>query len=193
MPRKAPFLFLHLAPPNPPLYKEKRRFAVQLGLTIPLQRYLRAPRPPAPPAAERLFCWDLHRILLRGEGSLLAVHCASRFAVVVFGLSAVDWASLDGVVPAQICRGLLDADLPQAPVRAYLERCGPPCFTRTHGRREVAFLNRAWEDVMACDFALDRALPGQPLLERAVNALPRRCAGQEGLASSRERLLQLLV
>ena len=30
-------------------------------------------------------------------------------------------------------------------------------------------------------------------LARQGKALPRRCAGQEGLASSRERLLQLLV
>lgn len=53
-------------------------------------------------------------------------------------------------------------------MEGYLEKAGPACLTRTHGRREVAFLNRAWEDVLALDLCLDTERQAQPLLDRAV-------------------------
>ena len=67
-----------------------------------------------------------------------------------------------------------------------------PLFTRTHGRREVAFLNRAWEDVMAAELALDESSQSQPLMEQIVNAKPSRCAGAEGLGMAAERLADML-
>ena len=67
-----------------------------------------------------------------------------------------------------------------------------PLFTRTHGRREVAFLNRAWEDVMAEDLALEESSQSQPLLDRLVNAKPSRCVGAEGLGMAAERLADML-
>ena len=70
----------------------------------------------------------------------------------------------------------------------YLRTAGAPELTRTHGRREVAFLNRAWEDVLALDFTADTATVRQPLLEQAVNAIPCRCAGFEGRESARQFL-----
>ncbi len=68
--------------------------------------------------------------------------------------------------------------------------CGSnrPLITKTHGRREVAFLNRAWDDVMAAELALDESTQSQPLLDQIVNAKPSRCVGFEGLGAAAERL-----
>ncbi len=38
-------------------------------------------------------------------------------------------------------------------------------LTKTHGRHEAAFLNRAWEDVLAADIVID------PAIERLRHAL----------------------
>ena len=73
-------------------------------------------------------------------------------------------------------------------ISSYLQLAGPACLTRTHGRREVAFLNRAWEDVLALDLCLDTERPDQPLLDRAVNTRPSRCAGSDGLGRGLERI-----
>ena len=62
-----------------------------------------------------------------------------------------------------------------------------------HGRREVAFLNRAWEDVLALDYCLDETSWEQPLLDRAVNEKPSRCVGFDGLAPAAERLEKSLL
>ena len=72
-------------------------------------------------------------------------------------------------------------------------RPGPACLTRTHGRREVAFLNRAWEDVLALDLCLDTERQAQPLLDRAVNTCSSRCAGFEGLGTGLERISASLL
>ena len=57
---------------------------------------------------------------------------------------------------------------------------GEPVRTRTHGRRPVAFLNRAWEDVLSADLLADQSQQRQPLLNSAVNDGLCRCAGFEG-------------
>lgn len=149
---------------------------MQLGLTIPLQRRLHIRSlPPGSPADRN--CWDLHIISLRGEDSLLLVHCATRYTIVARGVTAPHLRETGSLAMEQIRAGLLDAGLPGSTVARYLREAGAAQLTRTHGRREVAFLNRAWEDVMALDFAVDLTALRQPLLERAVNDIPCRCAG----------------
>ena len=57
----------------------------------------------------------------------------------------------------------------------------------------VAFLNRAWEDVLALDLCLDMERQAQPLLDRAVNTCSSRCAGFEGLGTGLERISASLL
>ena len=161
---------------------------MQLGLTFPFQRKLKIKFVPYGMPTERQFCWDLHCITLRGQDSLLLVHCASRYTIVACGVSGLEWARLPDFALEQIRAGLLDAGLPEQTVTDYLGQTGGPELTRTHGRREVAFLNRAWNDVLALDFTVDAATVRQPLLEQAVNGIPCRCAGFEGREAAKQCL-----
>jgi len=163
---------------------------MQLGLTFPLQRKLKLKYVPYGEPTDRLFAWDLHCISLRGQDSLLMVHCASRYTVVACGLSPFDWDNIADFAAEQIRLGLLDAGLPESTVKHYFQNAGTIALTRTHGRREVAFLNRAWEDVLKLDFTVDPSTLRQPLLEQAVNALPCRCAEFDGKDSAANFLKQ---
>lgn len=160
---------------------------MELGLTFPLQRFARQ-KPPCGIEADRRFCWDLHVITLRGQKSLLAVHCHSRYTFVRFGVSAPLWADLPGLFRTGLADSLAAAGLAPAQIAAYLQAAGAVCLTRTHGRREVAFLNRAWEDVLALDTCLDPASAAQPMLDWAVNARPSRCVGFDERAPAAERI-----
>ena len=141
---------------------------MQLGLTFPLQRRLKLRAVPYGTPSDRACCWDLHCITLRGQDSLLQ--------------------DLSSLAVEQLRLGLLDAGLSEQTVTDYLQKAGAPELTRTHGRREVAFLNRAWDDVLALDYTVDTASVRQPLLEQAVNGLPCRCAGFEGRESAKQFL-----
>ena len=102
---------------------------------------------------------------------------ASALAAPVIGINQYgEHGSLDNCREGFI-QGLLDAGLAPERVEAYCSAAGAPILTRTHGRREVAFLNRAWDDVMAADLLVDRSEQRQPLLNSAVNSRPCRCAG----------------
>ena len=164
---------------------------IELGLTIPLQRHLHIKALPYSQEADRRFCWDLHIIPLRGQPSLLAVHCHTRYTFVLYDLNHLEWERLPDVFLDGLRLSLSAAGFPAEVMK---ELCGSelPLFTRTHGRREVAFLNRAWEDVMAAELALDESSQSQPLLEQIVNAKPSRCAGAEGLGMAAERLADML-
>ena len=160
---------------------------MQLGLTWPLQRLLKVSVPYGEPV-ERGLCWDAHCITLHGRSSLLLVHCASRYTCVRYDLSPMDWNHLEELVLEEIEQGLLDAGMPEELVTAYLQEAGEIQFTRTHGRREVAFLNRAWEDVLSADLLVDQSSHRQPMLNHAVNDRLCRCAGEDGMDTAQAHL-----
>lgn len=166
---------------------------MELGLTFPLQRFLKRKPPVGVLGADRRFCWDLHKIQLRGRPCLLAVHCHSRYTFVRFDVTSAQWEDLAGLFDQWLTDSLLAAGFASGQIQGYLARAGSLSFTRTHGRREVAFLNRAWEDVMELDLCLDTADQLQPLLEQAVNSRPCRCAGSEGLGTGLARIATLLA
>ena len=164
---------------------------IELGLTIPLQRYLYIKALPYPREPNRRFCWDLHAIPLRGRPSLLAVHCHTRYTFVLYDLNRLEWERLPDVFLDGLRLSLSVAGFPAEETKKLC--CSElPLFTRTHGRREVAFLNRAWEDVMVVELALDESSQSQPLLNQLVNAKLSRCAGMEGLDTAAKRLTEML-
>lgn len=168
-----------------------RNEPIELGLTIPLQRHLHIKALPYGQEPDRRFCWDLHVITLRGRSSLLAVHCHSRYTFVLYDLSHLDWEHLPEVFREGLDRSLSAAGFP---AEAADLLCGDrqPLFTKTHGRREVAFMNQAWDDVMAAELALDESAQSQPLLGQIVNAKLSRCVGFEELGSASARLADTL-
>ena len=155
---------------------------MELGLTWPLQRLLRTAVPYGE-ERKKLFCWDAHCIQLHGRSSLLLVHCVSRYTCVRFDLLPLDWKRLPELAEEEIRLSLFEAGIPETVVRKYLTEAGHMAMTRTHGRREVAYLNLAWEDVLASDLLVDRETCRQPLLGHGVNRLARRCAGYEDKGS----------
>lgn len=137
---------------------------IELGLTIPLQRHLHIKALPYNQEPGRRFCWDLHVIPLRGRPSLLAVHCHSRYTFVLYDLCPLDWARLPEVFREGLECSLSSAGLPAEAANLLCDEC-QPLLSKTHGRREVAFLNRAWDDVMAAELALDESTQSQPFLD----------------------------
>ena len=158
---------------------------MELGLTFPLQRFLKRKTPDYGTEPDRRFCWDLHVITLRGCKCLLAVHCHSRYTFVRYDVSPMQWMDLPGLFREGLTDSLTAAGFANHQVEYYLHRADDITITRTHGRREVAFLNRAWEDVLALDLCLDSSSQAQLLLDHAVNTRPSRCVGFEGLGLER--------
>lgn len=165
---------------------------MELGLTFPLQRFLKVKTPAYGTETDRRSCWDLHGIDLRGRKCLLAVHCHSRYTFVRYDVAPLQWRDIPGLFREGLLESLTAAGFPQAQVEGYLHQADAPEITRTHGRREVAFLNRAWEDVLALDLCLDTSSQAQPLLDHAVNTRPSRCVGFEGLGLGLERMAATL-
>lgn len=130
---------------------------MQLGLTIPLQRHLKIKELVYGQPLERRSCWDLHVLTLHGCSCLLAVHCSSRYTFTQFDLTAADWGDLMGTFERGLWESLLATGYPKTQVEYYLQQAGIPECTKTHGRREVAFLNRAWDDVVSMDYTISTA------------------------------------
>ena len=165
---------------------------MELVLTFPLQRFLKMKPPAYGTEPDRRFCWDLHGIDLRGRKCLLAVHCHSRYTFLRFDLAPFEWEDIPGLFCTGLTESLAAAGFAPGEIQEYLKQAGGARLTRTHGRREVAFLNRAWEDVLALDLCRDSASQVQPRLDQAVNTRPSRCAGFEGLGTGLARMAATL-
>lgn len=70
---------------------------MQLGLTIPLMKYLKINKLPYGEELHPRFCWDLHCIRLHNHSCLLAVHCETRYMFVLYGMSRAQWNRLPEV------------------------------------------------------------------------------------------------
>lgn len=165
---------------------------MQLGVTIPLQRHLKIKSLPYGEPLDRQYCWDLHKITLQGRPCLLAVHCATRYTFTLFDVSTAQWADLQNTFLQDLCQSFAAMGISAEITQQYLRNAGDFTFTKTHGRREVAFLNRAWDDVTALDYTVDIAVQTQPLLDSAVNLKASRCATVDGLGEAALRLLHSL-
>lgn len=163
---------------------------MELGLTWPLQRVLKLKPLALGAEPDRRICWDIHIIRLRGRDSLLAVHCHSRYTFVLFDLSIMEWKRLPDIFLEGLRCSLITAGIPDIAVDEYICLSDVTQLTRTHGRREIAFLNRAWEDVLALDYCLDITCREQPLMDYAVNTKACRCVGFDSVAPAIERIAE---
>ena len=115
---------------------------MQLGITIPLQKYLKMKAPLYGEPCDLFFCWELHVILLQGKRTLVAVNANNRYAVILSGMKALDWKVMSERFLEGLEKGLLTEGYTQDQVNRYLDLAGSIEITKTHGRKPVAGLNR---------------------------------------------------
>lgn len=166
---------------------------MQLGLTIPLMKHLKIIKLPYGEEFHRRFCWDLHCIKLHNHSCLLAVHCETRYVFVLYGMNRAQWNRLPEVFLEGLSTSLSHAGIENSSIQSYLQAAGEITLTKTHGRREVAFLNRAWDDVAALDYCIDKERQSQPPLEHSINHMICNCAGYEGYGEPALRMRQSLA
>ena len=114
--------------------------------------------------------------------------CSSDLTFVLFDLTSAEWSDLPNTFLDGLRQSLAAIGMEKANIDRYLLRAGNCALTKTHGRREVAFLNRAWEDVLRLEYAVDPSTKEQPFLDYGVNTKPCRCAGFEGIGTALERI-----
>ena len=108
---------------------------MELGLTFPMQRFLKIKTPDYGTQPDRRFCWDLHVIDLRGRKCLLAVHCYSRYTFIRFDVVPFQWSDIPKLFREGLTESLLASGFSPAKIEAYLRVAGTPEITRTHGGR----------------------------------------------------------
>lgn len=104
---------------------------MELGLTFPLQRFLKMKTPPYGAETDRRFCWDLHVIYLQGRCCLLAVHCYSRYSFVRCDVSPFQWADLPGLFLGGLTESLSAGGFASNQMEAYLRQAEDIQITRT--------------------------------------------------------------
>lgn len=150
---------------------------MQLGVTIPLQKFLKIKQPPYGEPCDLAFCWEIHKVPDIGRSTLIAVNASSRYALVFCPMRAASWKRIPQVVTEGIRQAMeLDGYTP-AQIETYLSAAGEPQLTKTHGRRPVAGLNRAVDFLSWMDKVIDERQLFQPWWSHSINKDICRSAG----------------
>ena len=115
--------------------------SMELGITIPLQKFLKIPRPDEGDCPDLFFCWDAHRESIGGRSCLVLCNSATRF-VAVTAMTAADWRRLEAVADLAIESALKTAGFKIDEIANYLDASGAWALTRTHGRKPLGHMNQ---------------------------------------------------
>lgn len=138
-------------------------------MTIPLQKFLKQPKPPYGEPEDLFYCWEAHVILFQGRETLIAVNASNRFAVILWGMTPADWEDFPERLKEGIAAGFGSEGYTDEQIQAYFKKAGEIQVTKTHGRRPVAGLNRAVERLFDLTAAADKRRKDQPLHSRFAN------------------------
>lgn len=160
---------------------------MEFGITIPLQRYVRLPRPPYGEVDDLLFCWETHRVALGGCDVLLLANASNRFAAFAC-MQPGEWCDWECRAFSALRAALAASGFEEDVIEAYLFFGGAVDVTRTHGRRPVAFLNVLVDKLLPLSLPLDAADSFPLDLCRLANErMVCKAAGFEGLGLPVER------
>ena len=149
---------------------------MEVGITIPLQKFLRWRQPPYGEDPRLFFCWDAHRAEVNGRKLLIVANSANRFAGIR-RMTGADWKRLDAIALETIDAAMECAGVSVHMRRAYFDRAGALAFTKTHGRKPVGCLNRIVDDIWFCvPQLLDTETMFQPALTSFANRTLVHCA-----------------
>lgn len=165
---------------------------MQFGITIPMERFFKMEKPPYGSEFDNLFCWELHVIMLQGRPSLIGVNCGTRFSFILSGIRPQDKEDLVRIAIDEIENSFEDAGISEWHIKNYREKAGAAELTKTHGRSQVAYLNKAVELVLWNDIAADSSRIRQPLLNDILNRTPTKCTDDTELERPMDRLLERL-
>jgi len=154
---------------------------MQLGITIPLQKFMRIPAPPYGEQADLLYCWELHRLEALEGDTFIAVNASNRYTLVFMGMQAADWRRLEELLVDAIAQSFSYEGYTSQQVDAYLLASGQPHqFTKTHGRKSVAGLNRAVDVFEGYSYIMDDSQLYQLHLSMLLNNDSCHAAGFPG-------------
>ncbi len=165
---------------------------MQFGITIPLERFFKLKKPPYGEPLDDLFCWELHVVLLQGRPALIGENCATRFAFVLAGIRQEDKDHLAQMAKQEIRDSFQDMGISPGFTESYLKEAGALEITKTHGRSQVAYLNKAVDLMMWNDIAADPHSARQPVLNDILNRTPTKCTGHTEPEPPVERMLERL-
>ena len=69
---------------------------MELGITNPLQKFLKLKQPPYGTCPDPLFCWDVHRVKIANGKVLMIVSNASSYFAAVTRMTAATWKRWEG-------------------------------------------------------------------------------------------------
>ena len=142
---------------------------MEFGYTSPLQRHLNMKLPPSNEKASPFFCWDVHMLTIQSRKAALAMNCASRYSILLYGMNAADWKLLSDMIQGEIRAAILWEGLSEFEAVRYFTLSGPLRISRPHGPESVSGLNWVMRLLLQQFSLLDNSRLSQLQIAHIIN------------------------
>ncbi len=125
---------------------------MEFGITIPLQKFLKLKAPEYGDTPDLFFCWEVHRAEIQGLKLLVAVNSSNHFCAMS-RMTGAKWKHWEDQTAQAIRVAMECSKFTSEQIEDYFAAAGPIVVTKTHGRKPVASMNRAIEDLWPNSFS----------------------------------------
>ncbi len=106
--------------------------------TLPLRRRLNRKPSTSQTVTAPFFCWDVHTLTVQRRKAVLAMNCASRYSLLLYGMNGADWVRLPELVRDEIRAVILREGLSEFEATRYFVLGGPLSISAAHGLKSTA-------------------------------------------------------
>lgn len=116
-----------------------------------------------------LFCWHANLITINHRKTVVLVNDSNLYRIVLHGLKAKDFKSLDQLIVEAIRSTLMDECITASIVEQFINGSPTVTYTKTKDRSTVARLNKACEDVHFFGRHIETSMINQSLVNRLAS------------------------
>lgn len=136
---------------------------MELGITNPLQKFLKLKQPPYGTCSDPLFCWEVNRVKVANGKVLMIVSNASTYFVAITRMTAATWKRWEGEAIGAIADSMAVSGFDGATIKAYFDVAGVETgesfyrptggveVTKTHGRVSVGHMGLSADTIWSHD------------------------------------------
>ncbi|WP_075983012.1 plasmid pRiA4b ORF-3 family protein [Bacillus massilinigeriensis] len=144
-------------------------------------------KPSAPPEENPLFSWHANLITFNRRKTVVLMNDQNRYAIVLFGLKAKDFAHFDDLILSAIQATFREEDFKDEVIEQFISYAPQITYAKTKDRSLVSKLNQI------CDFVyyLDDFLDSQSISQPALSVRASRFMSGDGKYSHQEMFKDL--
>jgi hypothetical protein len=128
---------------------------MEIGLTANLKKKCNISKLPEATEENLFYCWDVDIARYKNRIVLYIANSNNRFGCIICGMKLSAYKNIADYTVMQIKDILALNGYSEEDIEAYISKAGEATLTKTHGKKAIGAMNRAFMDFLCTDHNID--------------------------------------